>query len=123
MYRGYVEDAAPASLVHARQRGTYDTEGRFQHHSHDLVEFLGREILQRGNELQAGVVNHDVHVDVKCVQHLWVRKINLQRVTQYLRSSTYCCLTVYVKHSYQGAGLRQPPGNGAPNTARCTGNQ
>ena len=61
MHRRDVQDAAPAAGLHARQRAANGVEGRRQVERDDGVPAVDRELLDRGDMLDAGVV--DQHVD------------------------------------------------------------
>ena len=61
MRRGDLDDAAEAALLHAGQRMADGVERGAEIDRQDLVPFLRREILDRRDELDAGIV--DQHVD------------------------------------------------------------
>ncbi len=58
--RGGVNDPAPAARLHAGDDEPGGVEGRAQVDRQDGVPFLGRELFQWGDELDAGVVDQDV---------------------------------------------------------------
>ena len=58
--RGGVDDAAPFLRLHARNGGADGVEGRRQVDRDDHVPLLRREILDRRDELDAGVVDENV---------------------------------------------------------------
>ena len=60
VHRGDVDDPAPALRVHVRQAAADQPERRLQHQPQDQRERLRRELVQRRDVLQAGVVDHDV---------------------------------------------------------------
>src|SRR5690606_3659927 len=59
--RADVDDAAEAALAHAGQHGAGQAGDADQHHLHQEVPLGDRELFQRGDVLQAGVV--DQYVD------------------------------------------------------------
>src|SRR5690606_20028237 len=59
--RADVDDAAEAALAHARQHGAGEAGDADQHHLHQEVPLGDGEVFQRGDVLQAGVV--DQYVD------------------------------------------------------------
>ena len=59
---GDVDDASPATLVHVRQRAPDQPERGLQHDREDQREPLGVELGDRRDVLDAGVVDHDVHI-------------------------------------------------------------
>ena len=60
MGRGRVDDAAPAARLHARHGGADGVEGGGQIDGDDLVPLLDRELLDRRDVLDAGIVDEDV---------------------------------------------------------------
>ena len=58
--RGDVDDPAPALRAHQRQRRGGGVEGRGEVDRDDLVPLLGREVGDRRDVLDAGVVDQDV---------------------------------------------------------------
>ena len=60
MHRGDVDDPAKPLLVHVRQRRPGQPERGFEHHREDEPELLRRELVHRGDVLQARTVHQDV---------------------------------------------------------------
>ena len=56
-----VDDAAPATLLHAGYRSADAIKCRREIDRDDRLPFVGRELLDRRHELDAGIV--DEHVD------------------------------------------------------------
>ena len=61
MGRGRVDDPAPFLRLHAGHGGADGVEGGREVDGDDLVPLLGRELLDRGDVLDAGIV--DEHVE------------------------------------------------------------
>lgn len=70
MDRTNVNDSSPALIFHVRQHGLGKIERRRQHQGNDQFEFLGREILERADVLQASVVQKDVYSSKLAVTRL-----------------------------------------------------
>ena len=60
MRRGDVDDASPAVLAHRGQRATRGVERRGQIDGENQLPLLDRELLDRGDMLDPGVVDHDI---------------------------------------------------------------
>ena len=60
MGRGRIDDAAPFLRLHGRNRGADGMEGGRQVHREDHVPLFRGKILDRRDELDAGVVDEDV---------------------------------------------------------------
>ncbi len=60
MRRGDVDDTSPAGGAHLRQRGSGGVKGRGQVDRDDRIPLLRRELVDRGNVLNAGVVDQDI---------------------------------------------------------------
>ncbi len=60
MRRGRVDDAAPAALLHAGHGGANAMKRRRQIDRDDRVPFLDRKLLDRRDELDAGIVDENV---------------------------------------------------------------
>ncbi len=66
--RGDVDDPAPAPLVHAGQDRPGEAERRLHHQGQHGREPLGRELLDRGHVLEAGVVDQHVGGQLEAVE-------------------------------------------------------
>jgi hypothetical protein len=60
MGRGDVDDPAPALLLHRRNRQADGVKGAGEIDRQDRIPLLDRELLDRGNMLDAGIVDEDV---------------------------------------------------------------
>lgn len=122
MHRGEVDDATPAALVHAWQRGAGQQERRLEHDPEEQREALGRELLHGRDVLEPGVVDQDVGVDPQRVQ-LRAGQVHDQRAAVQLIGDRLGPVGVPVEHRDLGAGGGQPPCAGPADAAGRPGDQ
>ena len=60
MDRAHVDDASEAAPAHARQRGAREHGAAGQHHGDEDLPAFARELLQRCDMLQPGIVDQQV---------------------------------------------------------------
>jgi hypothetical protein len=117
----YVDNPAEGLLIHVRQRGAAQPEGRLQHHRDQPAELLRRELVQRRHILQSRAV--DQHVG-GASQRLGIKvrgcQVNLTGTTAHLAGDPRCRSQVDVGNNHVSPSLGQPDSAGRADPAAAT---
>ena len=119
----HVHDPAPAAAVHVRQRAADQPERRLDHQPQDVAEAVDRELVDRGDVLQAGVVDQDVDVEVQGVDRVEVGQVDGHRGAAHLLGGGGRGVGVPVDHDDRAPRLGQPGRAGAPDARRPAGDE
>ena len=121
--RAEVDHPAPAARVHVRQGRADEEERRLDHEPLDAAEGLGLELVQRGDLLDAGVVDEDVAVEAKVLEGAGIEQVHGPRAPAEVRSELLGTVPVEVSDDDVGSALGQGPGGGGADARRSPGHE
>lgn len=127
MGAGDVDDPSPPAIGHGRHQASGQPERGGQHHRDDGVPAFGGELTDRGDVLQAGVVDQDVDGHVEAVERgidrVGVGQVDDEGVRADVSGDFSGGLGRPVEHDNSGTGGGKATGTGLTDAARRTGHE
>src|SRR5690606_2018605 len=123
VHAGDVDQPAPAARVHVRQAAAHQQERGGDHHLLDEVEPVRRELGQRRDVLQPGVVDQDVDLGRQRVEGRRVGQVDDVRLPADVRGDRLGRVGVPVDHVHRGTRRGQRGGARPADAAAAPGDQ
>ena len=123
MHRRNVHDPAVTPLVHCREDSPHDTKRRLEHHPKHRRKPVRREIFNRGDSLETGVVNDNVRIEPERVDDVRIGQVDGDWLAPaFPRRAAYRCV-VTIEQNRPCSGRRKPHRARPPDPASRSRNQ